>query len=423
MKTDIKEIRAREILDSRGNPTVETTVILQDGTQGRASVPSGASTGKYEAVELRDSDKLRYFRMGVERAAENVTRRIAPTLIGISATDLSRADSLMITLDGAYNKSNLGANSILSVSLAIARAAAASLGIPLYRFLGGSLRTRLPIPMMNVLNGGAHADNNLDIQEFMIVPCGAESFAEGVRMCAEIYHSLRRLLHTEGKETAVGDEGGFAPSLESEAEALDLLVSATERAGYRPGKDVFFALDIAASEWREGGEYIAKKKGKHYTSALLCEMYASLCGKYPILSIEDGMGEEDIAGWRSLTERLGREVLLVGDDLFVTDGSRIERGARDGIANAVLIKPNQIGTLTETAAAVRTARENGYRVILSHRSGETGDTFLADLAVALGADYIKSGAPARAERTEKYNRLMAIEGEIFGACYGGGVLS
>lgn len=421
MKTDIKEIRAREILDSRGNPTVETTVILQDGTTGRASVPSGASTGKYEAAELRDSERHRYFRMGVEHAVENVTRKIAPTLIGISATDLSRADSLMIALDGAYNKSNLGANAILSVSLATARAAARSLGVPLYRFLGGAFSLRLPIPMMNVLNGGAHAGNNVDMQEFMIVPSGAESFAEGVRMGAEIYHTLRRILTEEGKETAVGDEGGFAPFLETDAEALDLLVVATERAGYRAGEDVFFALDVAASEWQDGGEYLAKKKGKRYTSQMLCEMYASLCGKYPILSIEDGMGEEDTAGWKSLTERLGESTMLVGDDLFVTDKARIERGAREGIANAVLIKPNQIGTLTETAAAVFAARKMGYRVILSHRSGETGDTFLSDLAVALGADYIKSGAPARSERTEKYNRLMAIEGEIFGATYGGDI--
>lgn len=418
MKTEITEIRAREILDSRGNPTVEATVILKDGTSASASVPSGASTGKYEACELRDTESPRYFRLGVEHAVENVTRKIAPALIGISATEQSRADSLMIALDGAYNKSNLGANAILSVSLATARAAASSLGIPLYRYLGGALASRMPIPMMNVLNGGAHAANNVDIQEFMIVPVGADSFADGVRMCAEIYHALKNLLRAAGKDTGVGDEGGFAPSLGTDEEAIEWLLSATEKAGYRAGEDIMISLDIASSEWKEEGGYVLKKSGKKYTADALCDFYDALRKKYPILSIEDGMGEEDGYGWRRLTERLGKNTLLVGDDLFVTNRARLAEGIREGYGNAILIKPNQIGTLTETAATVSLAKENGYRVILSHRSGETGDTFIADLAVALGADYIKSGAPARAERTEKYNRLLKIESEIFGASYG-----
>lgn len=418
MKTEITEIRAREILDSRGNPTVETTVILRDGTAASASVPSGASTGKYEAYELRDSGRTRYFRMGVESAVENVTRRIAPALIGISATEQSRADSLMIALDGSYNKSNLGANAILSVSVATAKAAALSLGVPLYRYLGGALVSRLPIPMMNVLNGGAHANNNVDIQEFMLVPVGADSFAEGVRMCAETYHALKILLRTAGKETGVGDEGGFAPSLGTDEEAIEWLIAATEKAGYRAGENILISLDVAASEWKTEDGYVLKKSGKHYRADDLCDYYADLCEKYPVLSIEDGMGEEDGYGWRRLGERLGGRTLLVGDDLFVTNRERLAEGIREGYANAILIKPNQIGTLTETAATVALAKENGYRVVFSHRSGETGDTMIADLAVALGADYIKSGAPARAERTEKYNRLMKIEGEIFGATYG-----
>ena len=418
MKTEITEIRAREILDSRGNPTVEATVILRDGTRASASVPSGASTGKYEACELRDTEKPRYFRLGVERAVENVTRRIAPALIGISATEQSRADSLMIALDGAYNKSNLGANAILSVSLATARAAARSLGIPLYRYLGGALASRLPIPMMNVLNGGAHAANNVDIQEFMIVPVGADSFADGVRMCAGVYHALKNLLRAAGKETAVGDEGGFAPTLGADEEAVEWLLSAIEKAGYRAGQDMMISLDVAASEWKEEGGYVLKKSGKRYTADALCEYYDTLRKKYPILSVEDGMGEEDGYGWRRLTERLGDNTMLVGDDLFVTNSARLATGIREGYGNAILIKPNQIGTLTETVATTSLARASGYRVILSHRSGETGDTFIADLSVALGADYIKSGAPARGERTEKYNRLMQIESEIFGASYG-----
>ena len=418
MKTEIKEIRAREILDSRGNPTVETTVILNDGTEASASVPSGASTGKHEAYELRDTETRRYFRHGVRQAVENVTRRIAPALIGISATEQSRADSLMIALDGAYNKSNLGANAILSVSLATARAAATSLGIPLYRYLGGALVSKMPVPMMNVLNGGAHATNNVDIQEFMIVPVGADSFSDGVRICAEIYHALKDLLRSAGKETGVGDEGGFAPSLGTDTEAIEWLIAATEKAGYVPGRDIMISLDVAASEWKTEEGYTLPKSAQSYTADMLCDFYADLRGKYPILSIEDGMGEDDGYGWRRMTELLGKDTMLVGDDLFVTNRERLAEGIRKGCGNAVLIKPNQIGTLTETAATVALAKERGYRVILSHRSGETGDTFIADLSVALGADYIKSGAPARAERTEKYNRLMKIEGDMFGAVYG-----
>lgn len=411
-------IEAREILDSRANPTVECTVTLQSGVRASASVPSGASVGRHEACELRDRDGTRFCGRGVRCAVENVNRRIAAALLGVCATDQVRADSLMIALDGAYNKSNLGANAILCVSIAVAKAAAAGIGIPFYRYLGGAFAQRLPIPMMNILNGGAHASNNVDIQEFMIVPAGAPSFSEAVRAGAEIYHALRDELRSQGKSVSVGDEGGFSPDLSEDEEAIGMLMQAICRAGYTPGEDVFIALDAAASEWAQGGMYVLPKRQEHKSAQQLIAHYALLCEKYPVLSIEDGLGEQDTAGWQSMTKRIGKQTLLVGDDLFATNPTRLAEGIREGIANAVLIKPNQIGTLTETAQTVALAKAHGYRVIFSHRSGETADSAIADLAFAMGADYFKSGAPARAERTEKYNRMMKIESELFGAEYG-----
>ena len=419
MNQQITGIYARQILDSRAKPTVEATVVLKDGSVGVASVPSGASTGKYEAVELRDTDLSAYGRMGVSRAVESVSQRIAPALIGIDATEQSRADAIMIALDGTENKSNLGANAILSVSLATARAAASSLSLPLYRYLGGFCVGRLPIPMMNILNGGAHAGNNVDIQEFMILPVGASSFDMAMQMGSEVYHSLGRLLKRRGENTAVGDEGGFAPMLSSDEEAIELILSAIEGAGYTPGRDISLALDVASSEWYDGGNYVLPKRRVTYTLGELAEYIGSLVDKYPILSVEDGMGEDDRLGWKMLGERLHEKgTLLVGDDLFVTNSARLSEGISEGIANAILIKPNQIGTLSETFATVSMAKANGYRVILSHRSGETEDSFIADMAVGFGADMIKSGAPARAERTAKYNRLMKIESELFSSVYG-----
>lgn len=418
MKTEITDITAREILDSRGNPTVEATVHLANGVSASASVPSGASTGRYEACELRDETEARFFHRGVLRATKNVTQTIAPALIGMDATEQSRADAVMIALDGTSNKSNLGANAILSVSMALARAAARSVGIPLYRYLGGSCLDALPPPMMNVLNGGAHASNNIDIQEFMIVPIGASCFSEGVRMCAEIYHSLRDILKEKALVVAVGDEGGFAPMAERDEEAIEWILAAIDRAGYQGGRDVMIALDIAGSEWASHDGYTLPKRGVTYTADELCAYYETLCRRYPILSIEDGMGEDDANGWRALTARLGDRTMLVGDDLFVTNADRLRTGIEGGLANAILIKPNQIGTITETHATVRMAKQNGYRVVFSHRSGETEDDFLADLSVAFHADWIKSGAPARSERLSKYNRLMKIEQELFSPVYG-----
>ncbi len=409
----IKRITAREILDSRGNPTVEAEVTLSDGSIGAAAVPSGASTGKFEACELRDKEDSRYFRMGVRTAVKNVCELIAPALVGASAFEGERADSVMITLDGMHNKSNLGANAILSVSLALRRAAAASVGLPLYAYLSKEKITKMPIPMMNILNGGAHAANNLDIQEFMIIPVSAKSFAESLRMSAEIYHSLRGILLSRSLSVGVGDEGGFAPNLESDEAAIEIILSAIEEAGYTPGKDVSLGLDVASSEWRcEEGYCLPKKKIK-LTSDELCGYMSSLCEKYPIISVEDGMGEDDEYGWKRLTERLGEKIMLVGDDLFVTDPERIKAAGREKIANAVLIKPNQIGTLSETERAIKAARELGYGQIMSHRSGETEDTVIADLAVAYGTQFVKMGAPARSERCAKYNRLLKIESEIF----------
>lgn len=416
---EIKSINAREILDSRSNPTLEAQVVLSDGTEATASVPSGASTGKHEAVELRDGDLMRYNRRGVLSAVSTVKDIIAPALVGMSAYETEEADSLMITLDGMYNKSNLGSNAILSVSLALARAAATSLGIPLYRYVGGAFITRMPVPMMNIMNGGAHAGNNIDIQEFMIIPIGASSFAEGVRMSCEVYHSLRVDLLSRGLSVGVGDEGGFAPMLDSDRAALDFICEAISHAGYKVGEDVALALDVAASEWWSDDRYHLPKRGQDMTTDELCDYVYSLVCDYPIISVEDAMADDDKRGWKRLTEKFkDKRTILVGDDLFVTNADRITEGARENIANAVLIKPNQIGTLTETAEAIRTAATYGYKTAMSHRSGETEDSIIADLAVGFGTHFIKSGAPARSERTAKYNRLMKIESELFAPYYG-----
>ncbi len=411
-KMQIVRATAREILDSRGNPTLETTVYLNNGAVGCASVPSGASTGKYEALELRDN-RERYGGKGVLDAVYNVNKIISPALSGIDAQAQEEIDGTMLQLDGTPDKSKLGANAILSVSLASARAAASALGIPLFRYIGGVRARRLPIPMMNVLNGGAHAANNLDIQEFMLVPIGAESFKEALRMGSEIYHTLGRLLKRHGLSTGVGDEGGFAPSLEGEEEALVLLCTAIKEAGYSTDT-VKIALDAAASEWKKGDKgYCLPKSGRRYTAEGLIEYWQGLSRKYPILSIEDALGEEDTEGWRMLTERLS-PTMLVGDDLFVTDEERLIAGIERGMANAILIKPNQVGTLSETLHVIDTAAKNRYRYILSHRSGETEDTTLADLAVGCGGGFIKAGAPCRSERVAKYNRLLKIEAALGG---------
>lgn len=414
----IKSISAMEIIDSRATPTVMARVALDSGAVGIASVPSGASVGSNEACERRDGDKERYFGLGVLSAVECVNEVIRPALIGVSSLDMREIDTIMLALDGSIKRSNLGANAILSVSLAVARAAASGLGIPLYRYVGGSFCSRMPVPMMNILNGGAHATNNIDIQEFMIVPVGAESFSEAVRCGCEVYRELKGLIVRSGGTAGVGDEGGFAPDLEGDRAALELIVSAIESAGYRPGVDVMISVDIASSEWYTGGEYRLKKSGRVMSREKLCDHIAALVSEYPILSVEDGMAEEDYEGWRMLTERLGKKTILVGDDLFVTDTKRIDDGARAGIANAALIKPNQIGTLTETAEAISCAHFHGYKTVMSHRSGETEDTTISDLAVGLGTHFIKCGAPARGERVAKYNRLMEIERELFSAEYG-----
>ena len=414
--SEIKSITAREVLDSRGNPTIEATVVLESGAAGAASVPSGASTGVYEALELRDGDKSRYNGKGVSRAVENVNNEIASSLIGISALDQVRIDSLMIALDGTKNKANLGANAMLSVSLAAARAAANHLSLPLYRYIGGASVNTLPIPMMNILNGGAHADNNLDIQEFMIVPVGASSMSEALRMGSETYYALKKLLSDKGLSTAIGDEGGFAPRLDGEREAMELILTAVKTAGYKAGEDIYLALDVAASEWYKSdtGSYYLPKTKVSYTPMQLSELLCELMSSYPLISIEDGMGEDDVEGWKILTSAVKeRNVLLVGDDLFVTNRERVEMGVKEKIANAVLIKPNQIGTLSEVMDTVEYAKSHSYRTIMSHRSGETEDTTIADLSVALRTEFIKTGAPARSERVAKYNRLCAIENELF----------
>ena len=418
--SEIKDISAREILDSRGNPTVETSVLLESGAIGVASVPSGASTGRYEACELRDKDG-RYDGRGVLRATDSVNTKITPALLGVSAIDQSRADSIMITLDGTGNKSNLGANAILSVSLAIARAAACHLGIPLYRYLGGMRANSLPIPMMNIINGGAHADNNLDIQEFMIIPHGAESFTEAVRMGVGVYSALKKLLSADGLSVAIGDEGGFAPKFKDEREALGYIVKAIEKAGFKPGDEISLGLDVASSEWYKSANAIYRlpKASKEMDSRELMSMLISLSEEYPIISLEDGMSEDDFCGWQQITETLGKKLMLVGDDLFVTNKERLELGIKKRMANAILLKPNQIGTLSEVIETSAHADAFGYKCVMSHRSGETADTFIADLSAALGCQYIKTGAPARSDRVEKYNRLMKIESEIFDPFYRG----
>ena len=408
----ISEIHAREILDSRGNPTVEVEVVLESGGFGRAAVPSGASTGTREAVELRDGDGKRYGGKGVRRAVTNVIEVIAPELDGMEATEQAAVDRALLELDGTPNKSALGANALLGVSLAVARAAADEAGLPLYQYLGGAGARLLPVPLMNVLNGGVHADNGLDIQEFMLVPAGAQSFSEALRTGAEIFHALKGLLRDKGLSTGVGDEGGFAPALGSTTAALDLLLQAIERAGYRPAEDVLLALDAAASEFFHGGRYRFRAEGKERTSEEMIAFYESLLDRYPLCSIEDGLAEQDWDGWAALTRRLGSRIQLVGDDIFVTNPTILGEGIRKGVANAILIKVNQIGTLTETLEAVELAKRAGYGTVISHRSGETEDTFIADLAVAVNAGQIKTGSLARGERTAKYNQLLRIEEEL-----------
>ncbi len=405
----ITDVYAREIMDSRGNPTVEVEVYLEDGTIGRAAVPSGASTGQFEAVELRDSESPRYLGKGVLQAVANVNDIIGPAILGFDASEQVAIDGVMIELDGTPNKAKLGANAILGVSMAVARAAAESYDLPLFQYLGGTNAKELPVPMMNILNGGAHADNNVDIQEFMIMPIGASSFMEALRYCAEVYHTLKGVLKAKGLATGVGDEGGFAPNLGSNEEALQVITEAIEKAGLVVGKDIVFAIDAASSEFYKDGKYHLAGEGKVKTAAEMVEYYAELCEKYPIYSIEDGLAEEDWEGWKLLTERLGKTVQLVGDDLFVTNTERLSRGIKEDTANAILIKVNQIGTLTETFDAIEMAKRAGYTAVISHRSGETEDSTIADIAVAVNAGQIKTGAPARSERVAKYNQLLRIE--------------
>lgn len=405
----ITDVYAREIMDSRGNPTVEVEVYLEDGTIGRAAVPSGASTGQFEAVELRDSDSPRYLGKGVLQAVANVNDIIGPAILGFDASEQVAIDRIMIELDGTPNKAKLGANAILGVSMAVARAAAESYDLPLFQYLGGTNAKELPVPMMNILNGGAHADNNVDIQEFMIMPIGATSFMEALRYCAEVYHTLKGVLKAKGLATGVGDEGGFAPNLGSNEEALQVITEAIEKAGLVVGKDIVFAIDAASSEFYKDGKYHLAGEGKVKTAAEMVEYYAELCEKYPIYSIEDGLAEEDWEGWKLLTDRLGKTVQLVGDDLFVTNTERLYRGIKEDTANAILIKVNQIGTLTETFDAIEMAKRAGYTAVISHRSGETEDSTIGDIAVAVNAGQIKTGAPTRSERVAKYNQLLRIE--------------
>jgi enolase len=410
--TIISDVYAREVLDSRGNPTVEVEVYLESGAYGRALVPSGASTGAYEAVELRDNDKSRYLGKGVLGAVDNVNEVIAPEVIGLDALDQIGIDSLMIELDGTPNKGKLGANAILGVSMAIARAAADALGLPLYVYLGGINAKQLPVPMMNILNGGKHADNNVDIQEFMVMPVGAISFTEALRMGAEIFHTLKSVLKEKGLNTAVGDEGGFAPNLSSNEEAIQTIIEAIKAAGFEPGKDIYLALDVASTEMYKDGVYHLEGEGVTKTTDEMIDYLAMLVDKYPIISIEDGLSEDDWEGWKKLTDRVGNKVQLVGDDLFVTNTERLERGIENATANSILIKVNQIGTLTETFDAIEMAKRAGYTAIISHRSGETEDSTIADIAVATNAGQIKTGAPSRTDRVAKYNQLLRIEDEL-----------
>lgn len=412
-KAIIEQVIGREIIDSRGNPTVEAEVILSDGTVGTGAAPSGASTGAYEAHELRDGGG-RYMGKGVQKAVNNINTTLNTTLKGLDASRTSLVDAALISADGTENKSKIGANAMLAVSLAAADAAAKYYNIPLYRFMGGVNGCMLPLPMMNILNGGAHAANNLDVQEFMIIPKSAESFRDGLRMCAEVYHSLAAILKQKGLSTAVGDEGGFAPNLDGEEQAIELIMEAVERANYRPREDFVLALDAAASEWKSERGYLLPKKRESRSSTELISEWKSLCSKYPIVSIEDPLDEEDWDGWQKITAELGDKIQLVGDDLFVTNPTRLKKGIDNSCGNAILIKLNQIGTLSETLSAIRLAQKNGYKTIISHRSGETENTFIADLAVAVNAGQIKTGAPCRSERTAKYNRLIRIEEELEG---------
>lgn len=411
---EIEKVIGREIIDSRGNPTVEAEVYLADGTMGRAAAPSGASTGEFEALELRDMDKSRFGGKGVSKAVENINTVISQTLAGMNAADTYAVDQAMIKADGTGDKSKLGANAILAVSIAAAKAAAAAQKMPLYRFLGGTGGNRLPVPMMNILNGGAHAANTVDVQEFMIMPAGAASFKEGLRQCTEVFHALASILKERGLTTSVGDEGGFAPDLGSDEEAIECILEAIKAAGYEPGKDFVLAMDAASSEWKSGtkGQYVLPKSGKTFTSHELVDHWEALCDKYPIYSIEDGLDEEDWEGWQMMTQRLGGRVQLVGDDLFVTNTKRLAKGISLSCGNSILIKLNQIGTVSETLEAIKMAHKAGYTAIASHRSGETEDTTIADLAVALNTCQIKTGAPSRSERVAKYNQLLRIEEEL-----------
>ncbi len=413
-KLEIVKVIGREILDSRGNPTVEAEVYLADGTMARGAAPSGASTGEFEALELRDGDKNRYLGKGVQKAVENINSKIAQAVKGLDASDIYAVDAAMIAADGTKDKSNFGANAILAVSIAACRAAANSLGVPLYRLLGGVQGTHLPVPMMNILNGGAHATNSVDVQEFMIMPVGAPSFKEALRWCAEVFHSLQKLLKSENLATSVGDEGGFTPNLSSDEETIETILKAVENAGYKPGKDFKIAMDAASSEWKgsKKGEYKQPKSGKIFTTDELIDHWEKLVDKYPIISIEDGLDEEDWEGWQKMTARLGKKVQLVGDDLFVTNTERLSKGIKLGAGNSILIKLNQIGSVSETLEAIKMAHAAGYTAIASHRSGETADTTIADLAVALNTNQIKTGAPSRSERVEKYNQLLRIEEEL-----------
>ncbi|HEY7354829.1 MAG TPA: phosphopyruvate hydratase, partial [Ktedonobacterales bacterium] len=410
--TVIQDIVAREILDSRGNPTVEVMVTLLGGAVGVAGVPSGASTGAHEAVELRDGDKSRYGGKGVLKAIKNVNETINDAVTGLDALNQVALDQTLLELDGTLNKESLGANAILGASLAIAKAAAAALDLPLYRYIGGVGAATLPVPMMNILNGGKHAENSTDVQEFMVLPVGASSMAEAVRMCAEVYHALKKVLHDRKLNTNVGDEGGFAPSLGSNREALEVILAAIEAAGYKPGVDIYMGIDPAASEFYENGKYVLAREGRTLSAGELVSLYEQWVGEYPIISIEDGLAEDDWEGFALLTQRLGGKIQIMGDDLFVTNVVRLGRGIREGICNSILIKLNQIGTLTETLAAIEMAKQARYTAVVSHRSGETEDTTIADLVVAANAGQIKTGAPARSERVAKYNRLMAIEQEL-----------
>ena len=411
---EIEKVIGREIIDSRGNPTVEAEVHLADGTVATGTAPSGASTGEFEALELRDGDKTRFGGKGVLNAVHNINTVIHYAIVGMDASDIYAVDQAMIAADGTEDKSRLGANAILAVSIACARAASYSLGVPLYRFLGGISGNRLPVPMMNILNGGAHAANTVDVQEFMIMPAGAPSFKEGLRWCTEVYHCLASILKAKGLATAVGDEGGFAPDVESDEAAIELILEAVRKAGYEPGRDFVLAVDAASSEWKgeNKGEYILPKSGEHFTSEELIAHWKQLCGKYPIYSLEDGLDEEDWEGWKRLTEELGGKVQLVGDDLFVTNTQRLKKGISEGCGNSILIKLNQIGSVSETLEAIKMAHKAGYTAIVSHRSGETEDTTIADLAVALNTCQIKTGAPSRSERVAKYNQLLRIEEEL-----------